>query len=132
MNDLRVDAASLRRFVTDIVETAGAAREEAAIVADVLVTADLTGHESHGVARLEDQYVRPLQTGRIAARAELIVLRETAATLVLDAQNGLGQPAAKHAMDRCIAKARDAGACMAVVRRSNHYGIAPCRPRATT
>jgi LDH2 family malate/lactate/ureidoglycolate dehydrogenase len=68
--------------------------------------------------------VRPLLAGQINARPRPVVRHETAATLVIDADNGLGQPAAKRAMDRCIAKAREAGMCMATVRHSNHYGIA--------
>jgi LDH2 family malate/lactate/ureidoglycolate dehydrogenase len=128
LDDVLVDADSLQRFVAAVLTAVGVGQEDAAIAADVLVAADLTGHESHGVARLEEHYVRPAQTGRIRADAGLITLRETAATLVLDAENGLGQPAAKHAMDRCIAKAREAGTCVAVVRRSNHYGIAGYYP----
>ncbi|HWE62169.1 MAG TPA: Ldh family oxidoreductase, partial [Chloroflexota bacterium] len=85
---------------------------------------DLRGHESHGVARLERFYVRPLQRGQINPRAQMAVQRETAAVVVVDAANGLGQPATKRAMDLCIGKAREAGMCMARVRHSNHYGIA--------
>jgi LDH2 family malate/lactate/ureidoglycolate dehydrogenase len=129
MDDVLVDADSLRRFVAAVLEAVGTTEEDAAIAADVLVTADLTGHESHGVARLEEQYARPVQTGAIAARGTLVTVRETAATLVLDAQNGLGQPATKRAMDRCIAKAREAGTCMATVRNSNHHGIAGYYPQ---
>ncbi|MGH2346077.1 MAG: Ldh family oxidoreductase [Chloroflexota bacterium] len=128
MDDVLVDADSLRRFTAGVLEAVGVGSEDAAITADVLVTADLTGHESHGVARLEEQYLRPVQKGATHARGGLITLRETAATLVLDAQNGLGHPAAKRAMDLCIAKAREAGTCVAVVRHSNHYGIAGYYP----
>ncbi len=128
MKDVLVEAEELLRFMTAVFEAAGMGEEDAAIAADVLVTADLRGHESHGVARAEHYYVRPLQSGQIRARAELVTVSETAATLVLDAQNGMGHPAAKHAMDRCIAKARQAGTCLAVVRGSNHYGIAGYYP----
>jgi L-2-hydroxycarboxylate dehydrogenase (NAD+) len=128
LDDILVDSDSLRSFSAALLEAVGVSEEDAAITADVLVTADLTGHESHGVARLEGMYVRPVQTGRIRADAKLITLRETAATLVLDADNGLGQPASKRAMDLCVAKAREAGTCVAVIRRSNHYGIAGYYP----
>ena len=128
MEDEVVDADSLRQFAAAALEAVGTSEEDAAIVADVLVAADLTGHESHGVARLEEMYVRPVQRGAIDAGASLVTVHERAATLVLDAQNGLGQPAAKRAMDLCIARAREAGTCMAVVRNSNHYGIAGYYP----
>jgi len=126
--DVFVDAMALRRFVADVFAAVGMAGDDAAIAADVLVTADLRGHESHGVARMERYYVRPMQSGQIQARAALVTVRETAATLVLDAQNGMGHPAARHAMDFCIAKAREAGTCVAVIRHSNHYGIAGYYP----
>jgi LDH2 family malate/lactate/ureidoglycolate dehydrogenase len=124
MSDVWVNADTLRAFAAALLRAAGAAEEDAAITADVLVAADLRGHESHGVARLEAFYVRRLLAGQINAHPDAVVRHETAATLVIDADNGLGQPAAKRAMDRCIAKARDAGMCMAIVRHSNHYGIA--------
>lgn len=123
-----VDAAALRRFMAGIFEAVGMAEEDAAITADVLVTADLRGHESHGVARAEHFYVRPLLDGRIAACAVPVTVRETTATVVLDAGNGMGHPATKRAMDLCIAKARESGVCVALVRRSNHYGIAGYYP----
>jgi len=126
--DTVVDAAALQRCVADVFEAVGMAGDDARIAADVLVTADLRGHESHGVARMERYYVRPMQSGRIQARASLVTMRETAATLVLDAQNGMGHPAASRAMDLCIAKAREAGTCVAVIRHSNHYGIAGYYP----
>jgi L-2-hydroxycarboxylate dehydrogenase (NAD+) len=122
--DVRVDAELLRAFVAMALGAVGVREEDARITADVLVTSDLRGHESHGVARLETFYVRPIQSGRIDPMARMAVRHETAATLVCDAANGLGQPAAKRAMDLCIAKARTAGVCVASVRHSNHYGIA--------
>src|SRR5690242_1600980 len=117
MTDLLVGAEELQGFVAALLEAVGVAGEDARITADVLVAADLRGHESHGVARLEEFYVRPIQAGEIAARASLSVVQETAATLALDAGNGLGQPACKRAMELCIARARHAGACIATVRR---------------
>lgn len=124
MDEVVVAADALRAFVAAVLGAVGVGEEDARIAADVLVAADLRGHESHGVARLESFYVRRIQCGQIDPRARLAVLRERAATLALDAQNGLGQPAAYHAMEMCIARARHAGSCVATIRRSNHYGIA--------
>jgi len=124
MRDVWVDAEALRAYAAVLLQAAGATEEDARITAEVLVASDLRGHESHGVARLEPYYVRPLLQGTINACPQATVRHETAATIVIDADNGLGQPAAKRAMDQCIAKARDAGLCMATVRHSNHFGIA--------
>ncbi|MDB5075030.1 MAG: Malate/L-lactate dehydrogenase [Chloroflexi bacterium] len=124
MIDLRVEAEDLRAYAAALLRAVGAAEDSARITADVLVASDLRGHESHGVARLEKYYVRPLQAGLINADAKLTVLHETAATIAFDAMNGLGHPSTKYAMDACIAKARTAGLCIASIRHSNHYGIA--------
>ncbi len=124
MTDLLVDAGALRGFVSLVLQAISVAPEDADTVADVLVTADLRGHESHGVARLDGFYVRRIHSGQIDPRATTTVLRESAATAVLDAGHGLGHPAGKRAMALCIDKARQAGTCVVTVRRSNHYGIA--------
>jgi LDH2 family malate/lactate/ureidoglycolate dehydrogenase len=124
VSDVRVGAEELRAFVAALLEAVGATADDARITADVLVASDLRGHESHGVARLEKYYVRTVQNGLIDGQAQLKVLHETAATIVFDAGNGLGQPATKRAMDACIAKARTAGMCIGSIRHSNHYGIA--------
>lgn len=124
MSDVWVEAARARDFAAALLQAAGATEEDARITAEVLVASDLRGHESHGVSRLEQFYVRPLLTGQINARPRSVVRHETAATIVIDADNGLGQPAARRAMDRCIEKAREAGMCMAIIRHSNHFGIA--------
>ncbi len=122
--DVWVDAATLRDVAGALLRAAGATDEDAGIAAAVLIASDLRGHESHGVSRLERYYVRPLLAGKIKARPQAVVRHETAATIVIDADNGLGQPAAAKAMDRCIAKARDAGICIATIKHSNHFGIA--------
>jgi LDH2 family malate/lactate/ureidoglycolate dehydrogenase len=97
---------------------------DAAVVADVLVAADLRGIESHGVARLESYYVSRLRKDLMAPRPTVTTLRETPSSLVLDAGNGLGHPVSKHAMEQVIEKAKASGSAFAAVRNSNHYGIA--------
>jgi len=89
MSGAVVDAETLRGFVAEVLDAACVRVEDARTVADVLVAADLRGHESHGVARLEGFYVRCIQSGQIKPQAETAILRETAATVVLDASYGL-------------------------------------------
>lgn len=124
MDEVLVAAEELRAFVADVLRVVEVSAEDARIVAEVLVAADLRGHESHGVARLEAFYVRRIRRGQIDPKARLTVLHERAATLALDARNGLGQPAAYRAMEMCIDRARHAGSCVATLRRGNHFGIA--------
>lgn len=119
-----MSAVDLQAFAAALLSAVGSSSEDARITAEVLVTSDLRGHESHGVARLEPYYVRPLQQGLIKAEPNTTVVREKTASIVIDADNGLGQPVTKRAMDRCIEKARQTGICVAVIKHSNHYGIA--------
>jgi LDH2 family malate/lactate/ureidoglycolate dehydrogenase len=114
----------LRTFVATVLEKVGVPAEDAAVVADVLVAADLRGVESHGVARLESYYVSRIRAGQLDPKAELKTVRETPTSVLTDAGNGLGHPAGKRTMDRVIAKAAQSGAAFGATRNSNHFGIA--------
>ena len=114
----------LQNYVIRFLKNYQVSEEDARIVADVLVSADLRGVESHGIIRLDTYYGSRLRKGLIDPSSPTKVLNETAATLALDAGTGLGQVVSYHAMQRCIEKANESGACMVTVRNSNHYGIA--------
>ncbi len=114
----------LHHYMVQVLEKAGARTEDAQIVADVLLAADMRGVASHGIIRLFPYYAHRLQKGLINPRPELRVTAETSATLAFDGDNGLGHPTAYRAMQGCIAKAREAGSAVATVRNSNHFGIA--------
>lgn len=112
----------LRKFVQSVFVRLEVTPEDAWLVADNLVSADLRGVRSHGVARLE-RYVKGIQDGLIKPRTQCTVVSETAASANLNAHDGLGQPAGKFAMDLAIEKASKAGAGFVTVQHSNHYGI---------
>jgi L-2-hydroxycarboxylate dehydrogenase (NAD+) len=114
----------LANFVRVVLGKVDVDPADAAIVADVLVASDVRGIESHGVARLESYYVNRLRNGEIEARPQVVTVRETDTSILIDAGNGLGHPVAKRTMDKVIAKAREHGAAFGTVRNSNHYGIA--------
>jgi LDH2 family malate/lactate/ureidoglycolate dehydrogenase len=114
----------LKAFVVTALTKAGVTPADAAIVADVLVAADLRGVESHGVARLDAYYVSRIRAGQIAAKPNVQTVRETPTSLLVDAGNGLGHPTAKRTMERLLDKAAQSGAAFGAVRNSNHYGIA--------
>lgn len=120
----RVDGETLMAFVIDVFMSRGMSREDAAIVADILVESDLRGIDSHGVPRLRRLYVSRIRSGALNINAELKVVRETSATYTFDAQHGLGPLMAYRAMERTIEKAKSAGACLTTVGHSDHFGIA--------
>lgn len=102
----------------------GVPDEDATIAAAVLLSSDMRGVESHGIIRLFSYYGSRLAKGLINPLTPVTILRETAATLAIDAGNGLGHPVSVKTMRRCIDKARESGIAMATVRNSNHFGIA--------
>jgi LDH2 family malate/lactate/ureidoglycolate dehydrogenase len=94
------------------------------IAADVLVSADLRGINSHGVIRLRSYYGDRLEKGLINPNSPIKTLTETPSTLALDGGNGLGPVVAYRAMSRCIEMADETGIAVTTVRNSNHFGIA--------
>lgn len=120
---IRVMPDALRSFCAKIFAELGVPLEDAEIVADNLVAADLRGISSHGVARLQ-RYVKGIKDGVMLARPEIKVVHETPATALIDGGDGLGQPVSKRAMQMAIDKAAQFGAGFVTVRNSNHYGIA--------
>lgn len=118
---MRVPVSSLHGFVVALLERLGLSPQHAGYAALALIDADLAGMETHGV-RLLPPYVARLRRGAIAARPELTVVSRTGAVSVLDGGNALGQVAASWAMEHSIAVARETGAAVTTVRRSNHLG----------
>jgi len=98
-------------------------QEEAAIIAETLVDADLCGVSSHGVSRIAD-YLRRMEDGLIERKTEITVVQETATTALLDAANGWGQVVSYKAMNTAIDKALEYGTGFVGVKGSNHNGIA--------
>lgn len=119
----RVRAEPLQDFCVRVFEKMDVPEEDARITAGVLVTANLRGVDSHGVARLR-RYVNGLRDGMMIARPDVQVVTETPTTALIDAGDGLGQPVSYRAMEKAIQKALDLGAGFVTVRNSNHYGIA--------
>jgi len=118
----RID--DLRSYIIRYLQRWDVSAKDAAMTADVLLSADMRGVDSHGVIRLKSYYGSRLGKGLINPHALLTVVKETPSTLSVDANNGLGHPAGVKAMSLCMEKAAQNGIAMATVRNSNHYGIA--------
>ena len=120
---VRVMPEPLKAFCVRVFVKLDVPTGDAQVVADNLVSADLRGISSHGVARLR-RYVQGIQNGVMLARPEIKLVHETPATALYDGGDGLGQPVSKRAMQLAIDKASQVGAGFVTVRNSNHYGIA--------
>src|SRR5437660_5677096 len=95
---LRIPIDDLTRFTQACLEWAEMSSNDAAIAAENLVRADLRGIETHGVNRLAG-YVRSLKVGRLNPRPNLRILHESPATLLADADRGLGIVASARVME---------------------------------
>lgn len=113
----------LKTFTRDVFLKMGCAAGHAELAATVLLSADLRGIDSHGVARLSG-YVRLWEAGRINPTPDIRIVHETPSTAVVDGDGGLGLVVAPFAMQVAIDKAKIAGTGWVSVRHSNHFGIA--------
>lgn len=118
----RFSPETLLQFVQRVFEAMGCPPADAALAADVLVSADLRGVDSHGVARLPG-YVRLQEFGRLNPTPHVRILHETPSTAVLDGDAGLGLVVAPKAMEIALEKAQTAGTGWVAVQNSNHFGI---------
>jgi uncharacterized oxidoreductase len=113
----------LRRIAAGILAGAGATTEEATVVSNALVDANLEGHDSHGIVRIPE-YVEWMEQGLISNGAHIRVLRETEAFAVIDGNWGWGQVVGRQAMEVAIQKAMKVGVGTVSVRRCSHLGRA--------
>jgi L-2-hydroxycarboxylate dehydrogenase (NAD+) len=114
---------SLKDFSLSIFKKIGCPDEEASLATTVLLSADLRGIDSHGIARLSG-YVRLWNKKRINSKPDIRIIHESPSTGVIDGDSGLGLVVAPKAMELAIKKAQQAGTGWVAVKNSNHFGIA--------
>jgi LDH2 family malate/lactate/ureidoglycolate dehydrogenase len=119
--DRRVPADRLRRVVSAIFTRCGMSAEDAALLTDTLVHADLRGVHSHGVLRVPD-YVKKLTKEGVDPRGRPRIVSARGAAIVVDGGNSMGQIGGSFAMSYAIEAARKVGLALAAVRGSNHCG----------
>jgi LDH2 family malate/lactate/ureidoglycolate dehydrogenase len=114
---------SLTDFTSEILRKIGCSPDHAELATNVLLSADLRGIDSHGIARLSG-YVRLWEAQRINATPVVRKVHETPSTAVVDGDSGLGLVVAPQAMEIAIEKAKTCGTGWVAVKNSNHFGIA--------
>ncbi|MBT3602804.1 MAG: Ldh family oxidoreductase, partial [Candidatus Latescibacteria bacterium] len=119
--ETRVHAQELQALSQAVFETCGMSRDNAYLLADSLVDADLSGVHSHGVLRVPE-YVLKLTVDGVDPKGQPEVVKDEGACLVVDGKNTMGQIGASFAMQQVIARAKDIGMAAAGVRGSNHCG----------
>ena len=117
----RINAARLHQFVQAIWLHAGSEADEARLVADHLVAANLAGHDSHGVGMIPS-YMASLQQGHLQLNQHPVLEKDAGAVLTFHARAGFGQVAAWEAMQQGITRARQTGIAAVGLHHAHHIG----------
>lgn len=113
----------LFKFTYSVFDRMGCSEEHSNIATKALLSADLRGIDSHGVARLIG-YVRLWDAKRINTKPDIKIVHQTPSTAVVDGDSGLGLVIAPYSMQIAIEKAKNVGTGWVSVENSNHFGIA--------
>ena len=104
-----VDWKTITSFVIDAFVGYGIPRKDAEICADILLESDKRGIESHGVNRFKPIYLDRIKAGIQKPVTEFEVIKDFAATAVVDGHDGMGQVVGYKAMTMAIEKAKKYG-----------------------
>jgi len=120
---IHIDAETLQSFMRDVFLGLGVPMEDATIIAEVLITSDLRGIDSHGIQRCKMYYDR-IKAGIYEVETKVDIIKEGPTTALLDGNCGMGHVIAYKAMKIAIKKAKKYGLGAVAVRNSTHFGIA--------
>jgi LDH2 family malate/lactate/ureidoglycolate dehydrogenase len=121
---IMVQEAPLRETVITVFKKMGVNDADSALAADVLVTADMRGVETHGVSNMLRGYIAGYGNGTLNPNPDWKIVRETGATANIDCDAGLGIIVAPKAMEIAIEKAKNTGVGMVTMRNARHMGMA--------
>jgi L-2-hydroxycarboxylate dehydrogenase (NAD+) len=120
---MRITDEHERSIIIEILTRLEVPLEDAEIVADATVDADLKGFSSHGIGRFP-QYVKGLKVGTIDPKAEISMENETVSTALLNGNHKFGQVVTCRGMEIAIKKAEESGIGLVGIHDSNHFGVA--------
>ena len=101
----------------------GLCEKDSRIFSESLVNANMRGVSSHGVTRLKTYYQR-VRDGLVSKDARPEIAADNASLLLINGNNAMGVVSASFAMEQCIRRAAESGACFATVNGGNHFGYA--------
>jgi LDH2 family malate/lactate/ureidoglycolate dehydrogenase len=119
----RVAASAIASLIDDAMRAVGVPASDAAKISELMLEADLSGADAHGVFRLP-QYIRRIKAGGVNPRASIKVEKTAPATAIVDGDNGMGHLVMQRAADTAIELAQQNGVAWVGARRSNHAGAA--------
>jgi len=124
MGSVTLTKAELKEFAVSLLIAAKSSPEDAEVVSESLIWADLRARHGHGMFVRLPNLVQRLARGLIYSPATMSWMLIAPAAHVLDAGFGFGQVAARLAMDKAIGLSKTQGIGLVAVRHSNHYGAA--------
>jgi L-2-hydroxycarboxylate dehydrogenase (NAD+) len=113
----------LKSFIKDVFLNIGVPKKDSSIIADVLLTSDLRGIDSHGIQRCKMYYDR-IKQGIYNPKTKVKIVKDTPTTAVIDGGCGMGPIIGYYSMNLAIKKAKKYGLGAVAVRNSTHFGIA--------
>ncbi|MFZ4453731.1 Ldh family oxidoreductase [Salibacterium aidingense] len=124
MDELKVhvEKHELEEFVNQIFLAVGLDKEQASIIANHLVLADLRGMDSHGVSRVET-YVKRFENGLINKKLDAKTECETVSSMLINGMNGSGIVLATKGIEAAVRKAKDTGVAIVGINNSEHCGM---------
>lgn len=120
---MKITLQNERSLIIEILTRMEVTLEDAEIVADVTLDADLKGFSSHGIGRFP-QYVKGLKYGTINPQGEIEIENETISTALLNGNHRFGHVVTYHGMELAMEKARETGVGIVGIHDSNHFGVA--------
>jgi LDH2 family malate/lactate/ureidoglycolate dehydrogenase len=123
MSENRYPIAAMVAFSHDALVACGVPKSDAAIAAQQMIEADITGFDAHGIFRL-GFYCNTLKSGRTNPKANIRTLQRSAATALVDGDDGIGHLVMTYAANLAMELARESGIGWVGARRSNHAGAA--------
>ena len=118
---IRIAADQLKQFVADIFVKSGCSIAESGRIGHYLVSANLSGHDSHGVVRVP-RYVINVRSGATVADQTIAVVVDTPVIAVVDGKFGFGQTVAPAATEIGIEKCQAMGLSAVALRNAGHIG----------
>jgi len=120
-NYLTIPYPTLLAFITDIFIGAGCSEPESGRIAKYLLSANVSGHDSHGVIRVP-RYVASVKNGTVQKDQELKIIAEGPSFAMVSGQYGFGQTVAPLAVQMGIKKAKETGLAFIGLREAGHIG----------
>ena len=118
---MHITADKLTTFAQQIFINSGATDDDALEVAEHLVTANLKGHDSHGVGMIP-AYVNNINAGLLKPTAHANIIQDNGAVMVVDGQFGFGQIVGREAVDIAVERVATTGVVCMGARNNHHLG----------